>query len=175
MKLIVAGLMLDSLLQDFVRRFPRLATKGGSFGKCKFISYELALYLRRRGVKAKLLHVQGLAQPKLRSTAHESWANKPSKDWSHYVVLVGDTAIDMTARQFDPKLDHPRIVPRATLVEEWTTVETDSFINRIISEVLRAQTDANRSLRESQVKKLNIDPARASGEPAQQRLRSPVA
>lgn len=162
-------MQVDKMVEDFVKRFPGLQTTRGSFGKCKFISYELALFLRRRGIKAVLIHVQGLT-PKHQwlKTAHATWVGKPRKEWSHYVVGVEQDYYDCTARQFDRALPFPVKGKRSELRQAWTTVETDTFLNGIVTEVLQAQTDANRSLREGQVRKTNTTPQEVT------QLKSPV-
>jgi hypothetical protein len=170
MKLIVAGIQLEKLVQDFARRFPKLETKQGSFGKCKMTAYELALYLRRRGVQARLLHCQTVrADHKWLESAHASYKAKARKDWSHYVLAVGNRVIDMTGRQFDREAEHPRFMSRHELRQDWESVEHDHFMNRQVDDVLKAQMDANRVHREGAVKLTNRDA------PQQQRLTSPKA
>lgn len=170
MKIIAGGLTLQKLIDDFARRFPRLTTKGGSFGKCKFMSYELSLYLRRRGIKAKLIHVQHVKSAEFRKTAHSAWVEKKPSDWSHYVVQVGAQYIDLTARQFDSNLEFPRYSTKSQLAAEWEIVEADSFLNKLIGEVLQSQMDANRSMRQGAIKKTDIGP-RVQGKPQAQQLR----
>ena len=157
MQLIVAGVLLEKAVQDFARRFPRLNTRSGSFGRCKFMSYELAIHLRRRGIKAQLVHLQGItAECPWMQTAHATWQAKKRAKWSHYVVVVGGQFIDMTAKQFDTNLPCPWIGKRTELREHWTTVEIDNFLERILTDVLQAQTDANRSLRGGSVHKTEL-------------------
>ena len=175
MKLIIGGVVLDKLVEDFARRFPKLETKSGAFGKCKMLSFELALYLRRRGVQAKLIHVQNAQKKEWKATAHSKWTSQPQSGWSHYVVQVGSTVIDITGRQLDAKAEHPRIFTRAELNTEWATVENDVFLNGIVKEVLVSQMDANRQTREGRVQKVDITPASTPGKPQQQRLRSSPA
>lgn len=171
---LLASVSLETIVQSFCARFPNLQTRSGSYNRCKFISYELALHLRRRGIKAKALHVQGL-QPECpwMQTAHQTWVDKPRKQWSHYVVAVGSTIIDCTVKQFDPSMTSPWITTRAELKTHWVTVETDTFVNNMITEVLRAQTDANRVLRGAPVKKIRMDPVGSIGSPTQQ-VQSPT-
>lgn len=168
MKIITAGVQLDKLVAAFTKCFPKLATKNGSFGKCKFLSYELALFLRRRGIKAKLIHVQGVQRgcPWLTS-AHITWQEKPRSEWSHYVVSVGSVFIDVTGRQFDSKAEHPRIYSARELDAHWESRNVDAFLNKVIEDVLAAQTDANRVHRQGTVKKTTLAPG-------QQKLATPA-
>lgn len=170
MKILSANASLSFMVQDFVRRFPGLATKSGAYNRCKFMSYELALYLRRRGVKASTVHCQGLtANSTWKDTAHQAWVEKPRKEWSHYVVRVGDVLIDVTGRQFDPKIEHPRFTSRAESRQDWETLENDVFMNKVIRDVLVSQLDANRQAKQGKVKK--VSPQNSD---EQQRLTPPV-
>lgn len=167
MKLVKASIALDTLLADFAARFPKLATRNGSFGKCKFMSYELALYLRRRGVKARVIHVQGITREcPWKKTAHATWVDKPRAEWSHYVVAAAGVYIDMTGRQFDRQAEHPKAYSRQQLMSHWQSMEDDTFINGLVAEVLRAQTDANRSQKAQPVRTTTLSP------PNQQQVRA---
>jgi len=169
MKIVAATTLRDSLIADFVRRFPKVMTRAGSYGKCKFLSYELALYLRRRGVRATVLHCQSLAKNHgWKKTAHASWVEKPRSEWSHYVVVSDGLVYDVTARQFDQDLPVPFVIDRAVLSTYWDTVERDTFVNNMVTEVLRSHLDAGRTLRPGAVSKI----APAAGA---QQLRPPVA
>ena len=130
------GKHLVSLIRQFAADFPKLTTQRGSYNKCKFASYELVLFLRRRGFKARLIHVQGCPAPAY-PNPHTTWANKRRDKWSHYIVGIGRWTIDLTARQFDADAPFPSVRLLSRIRETWTTVEDDAFLNRWVKEVLR--------------------------------------
>jgi hypothetical protein len=129
------GHHLTQLIKEFATKFPGLATQASAYNKCKFVSYELVLYLRQRGFNARLVHVQNCPLPTYPSP-HLKWAAKRRDRWSHYVVSVGRFSIDLTARQFDGDARLPEIKTLAKLRTEWSVVETDLFLNRLARDVL---------------------------------------
>lgn len=129
------GKHLASLVREFVARYPSFGTQAGAYNKCKFASYELVLYLRRRGFNAKLLHIQHCLAPNY-PDAHPTWLGKRRDRWSHYTVAIGRWSIDVTARQFDVTLKVPHVVRIQELRTMWATVEYDRFLNRWIRETL---------------------------------------
>lgn len=130
------GKHLASLIKEFARNFPKLRTQKGSYNKCKFASYELVLFLRQRGFRARLIHIQNCPAPTYQN-AHPKWMAKRRDKWSHYVVGIGRWSIDLTARQFDTTLPVPFVQPLSKLREQWTIVEDDRFLNNWVAEVLR--------------------------------------
>lgn len=130
------GKHLASLIREFARNFPKLRTQRGSYNKCKFASYELVLFLRQRGFRARLIHIQNCPAPTY-PNPHAKWASKRRDKWSHYVVGIGKWSIDLTARQFDVSLPVPFVQPLSKLREQWTSVEDDRFLNNWVAEVLR--------------------------------------
>lgn len=124
------------LVSEFARKFPSLQTKAGAHNKCKLISMELAAFLRKRGIKAKLIHVQGVRDKKSLPDAHQEWLDRQAKEWSHYVVKSGSRYFDLSARQFDPNADVPSVNTRPQLAERWNLVESDDFLNDWVTEVL---------------------------------------
>jgi hypothetical protein len=126
---------LASLVREFVARYPKFQTQAGSYNKCKFASYELVLFLRRRGFNARLLHIQNCPAPNF-PDAHPTWAAKRRDKWSHYTVAIGRWSVDVTARQFDTTLKVPHVVRIQDLRLVWKTVEYDRFLNRWITETL---------------------------------------
>lgn len=130
------GRHLLELVQEFTRDFPGLTTQAGAYNKCKFVSYELVVYLRKRGFKACLVHIQGCAAP-IYPEPHVKWAAKRRDRWSHYVVGVGRWSIDLTARQFDRDAKIPLIKTLAALRTTWKTVEHDVFLNKLVQDVLK--------------------------------------
>jgi hypothetical protein len=130
------GRHLKNLVLEFTRKFPKLKTQQGAYNKCKFVSYECVLFLRRRGFKARLIHIQNCPAP-MYPNAHSKWISKRRDKWSHYVVGIGKWSIDLTARQFDVTLPVPFVQPMSKLREQWTSVEDDRFLNNWVAEVLR--------------------------------------
>lgn len=131
---LASDLLVDKLVQEFASAFPELELKDTAFGRCKFISYELCCYLRRRNIPAVLIHVEG-AKDGAWPNAHKTWQEKPRVEWSHYVAAVNDVAYDLSARQFDSKLPYPYKCPVSKLSAEWSTVEADEFLNSLVMDV----------------------------------------
>lgn len=130
------GKHLAQLIREFSRQFPKLKTQRGAYNKCKFASYELVLYLRQRGFKARLVHIEGCPAP-MYPEPHAKWAAKRRDRWSHYVVGIGRWTIDLTARQFDADAPVPLVMPITRLRTQWTSVTDDRFLNNWVAEVLR--------------------------------------
>jgi hypothetical protein len=128
------------LVNEFASNFSTLLTQSGAIGKCKLVSYELTKYLRKRGLKAALVHVQGV-KAGVYPNPHRNYVDKPRKDWSHYVVKVGHVTVDLSVRQFDTTLPYPYFSTLHEMRQQWDVVETDKFINRWVREALR-HTDA---------------------------------
>lgn len=130
--------VLPRQVQEFLAAFPKLQTQRGAFNKCKLVSLELSTYLRQRGYKARLVHVAGLigtfAEP------HPEWADKPPKEWSHYLVKVGHRFFDPTIRQFDDTADLPAVYTLWELRAMWSTVEIDKFMNQWVQETLQIKS-----------------------------------
>lgn len=124
-------------VNEFAQHFPKLLTQEGSFGKCKFVSYELAMWLRKRNIPAVLIHVQGIKSGSVYPNAHRRYLDKPKPQWSHYLVKVGKYSIDMSARQFDTSLAFPSFSTMHEIRQQWNLVERDVFLNRWMREVLR--------------------------------------
>ena len=102
-------------------------------------SYELALYLQQRGINARVTHLEG-CKPGVYPNPHKIWRDKPSSQWSHYVVTVGRWTLDMTAKQFDTALGVPHMERLSSIREKWSTVEEDNIINNWVSETLNVRT-----------------------------------
>ncbi len=132
------GKHLLALLREFARMFPKLHTQHSAYNKCKFVSYELVIFLRQRGFPAKLLHIQGCPAP-MYPAPHPKWASKRRDRWSHYVVAIGRWSVDMTARQFDVEAKIPNIQTIASLRTQWSSVEYDDFLNRFVRDVLKTR------------------------------------
>ena len=132
------GKHLASLIREFTRSFPKLRSQRGSYNKCKFVSYELVLFLQQRGFNARLIHVQNCPSPTY-PAPHGKWAAKRRDKWSHYVVGIGRWSIDLTARQFDAEAKHPQLMTLTTLRSVWVVVEDDKFLNSWVTERLAAK------------------------------------
>ena len=74
----------------------RWSRPDGAHQQCEQASWRLKWALEEQGVHADLI----------------TWENPP-----HVAVLVEDTVIDLTARQFDPQADYPAI----STPKQWRT------------------------------------------------------
>ncbi len=119
-------------VKEFCEHFPPLKSPEIAKGRCKMYSYELAKYLMRCGYSPSIVHVQEIA------TKHDwptsLWKESPQNLWTHYVVICGNVVIDLTGRQFDSGCSVPRICTKAQLDTEWTKVEPDEFLNKVLHE-----------------------------------------
>ena len=97
---------------------------------------ELAKFLQERNVDAHLLHLQEIRNKEDWPNARPQWIKAKPKDWSHYVVRVGDVVIDVTSRQLDPSNPHPNVMTLENLKKLWKTVETDNFLEKIVQELV---------------------------------------
>jgi hypothetical protein len=127
MKGIVSRTLVESRIDGFTAKFPRFDSRPGARGACKFVSYELCKYLRSRNIGATLVHLQGVKTGTF-PNAHQSWLEKPEAEWSHYVVGIGNSTYDLTARQFDPQSPQPLHASLDQLRQVWTVVEEDPFL-----------------------------------------------
>ena len=119
---------------NFMQCFPSFQEQDTAFNKCKFASYELAKILRSQGIDARLCNVKGYkGNPE---TAHDYWRSKPSRHWQHYMIRVGDTMIDITAKQFDPEFLAPRIQAVEQVKKQWNIVRQDDFLNGWLREFM---------------------------------------
>lgn len=116
-------------IEAFAAHFPKLANPKDAFGKCKYVSFELARWLRRRNISAVLVHMQ---EPDITlwPQADERWHEKPASEWSHYVVKVGGQLYDLTARQFDPDIPTVNVVSLVAAKQQWKVVEIDVSLNQ---------------------------------------------
>ena len=126
---------LDSLVNEFAAKFPKLERPDIAIGRCKFYSMELVKFLRQRGVNAQLYHLQHIKSRASWPRAHPTWVNTTPKEWTHYIIRVGGTAIDITSRQVDSQNPHPNIYPFSEVKEHWHVVERDDFLNRVVREI----------------------------------------
>jgi hypothetical protein len=72
-----------------------------SFDTCYNEACRLYDQAEAKGLPAKLLQVAGFLGDG--SSADPRWQKIPKDMWQHYVVLVGDTILDPTAKQFGPE------------------------------------------------------------------------
>lgn len=129
---------VTALIQQFAERHPRFSTKNGARGACKFASWELTKFLRRRGIHAKLVHLEGCKADQY-PDAHPKWLDIDRKEWSHYVVKVGSVCYDLTAKQFDSNFTCPFTCNLAHLRGVWDTVESDHFLNTLVRDFASGQ------------------------------------
>lgn len=85
-------------------------------GNCAMVSEQFIKWLKERDIGAKSMTVHVAKNP--------AWAKRAgvvsgSESDAHTAVLVGNNIIDFTARQFDPSLPFPRIIPLAVFKSEW--------------------------------------------------------
>ena len=131
---------IERLVSKEIRRIkkalPSLATKEGSYNKCKFISYELCTRLRSMGVNARMVHIGGCSED--RPNAHSKWTNKDPAKWSHYCIRIGTTVIDMTAKQFGEEFAYPLVTTMTELRKSWELVHDDKFLNALADEIAKS-------------------------------------
>lgn len=128
---------LLKLVEYFVSKVPHLESQQKALGNCKLASYELARFLRQRGVKAKIYHMKGYSGPAFESP-HERWQLKKPEKWSHYVVVADKKVIDCSRRQFDRKCPHPYVCPVSEYKEVWNRFHFDKFLNKFLDRYLKA-------------------------------------
>lgn len=83
-------------------------------GSCSMISNDFQHWLDEQGVKSRV--VTGLKAKDL------SWVVNAEDD-AHTVVLIGNTVIDFTARQFDKKFPLPRVISFSKFKSEWNEID----------------------------------------------------
>lgn len=93
---------------DFALCNPKWARPSGAVGQCMGASYRLAMWLTGHG-EVSVVEIE--------------WEPGVTRDDSipepyfcgHFVTVVDDVAIDLTARQFDPDRPYPWVAP----YDEW--------------------------------------------------------
>ena len=136
----ISGQVLRNLVDEFIADFPKLTEPDHAVNRCKLYAYELCIFLRKRGVRAHIYHVQHIKTKAAWPRAHTQWIEKRPQDWTHYVVRVGPLIIDVTSRQLDPDSAHPLILRYSELKDMWHTTERDDFVNRVAKEFLQHRT-----------------------------------
>lgn len=99
--------MIKDLVSEFFKdpniKKLKLDTSDGAFNRCKYVSSKLIIFLKLKGIEARLVKATGFKRP-FTSTTHPSWVDKFSGSFKfcivHYAVLVGDFVIDLTGVQF---------------------------------------------------------------------------
>ena len=129
----------DDIIREFCTRFTSLPKANGALNKCKFVSYELAKHLQKRGIPARLIHLQGVKSQDDFPDAVQFWKDKPADEWTHYVVKVGSRYYDLTARQMIKDAEYPHVTGLKLLKEQWVKVESDSFLNGFLTEAIDAR------------------------------------
>lgn len=135
----ISGQVLRNLVDEFIADFPKLTDQDHAVNRCKLYAYELCIFLRKRGVRAHIYHVQHIKDKAAWPNAHAQWKDKRPQDWTHYVVRVGPLIIDVTARQLDPDASHPLILRYSELQDMWHTTERDHFISRVANEIQQSR------------------------------------
>ncbi len=126
--------MLPARLQFSIQRFlrapdiraERLDTSEGANNMCAWAAQVFV----DRTLGARLLYVQGARQRwHAKTSEHLHW-NYYTTSWAdawHVMVQYGPYAIDFTARQFDPRLPYPWVMPRAQVSRHWRIVSSVEF------------------------------------------------
>lgn len=111
---------LNALLQPYLKRqaIARFADPERASGYCKDASFDLAAWLSGRVEGVSVLN---LSEPHGFDVARAQrfWQGANMSYASHYVVRVGELAVDLTARQFDSSAPFPLIKPVLALADNW--------------------------------------------------------
>lgn len=91
-------------------------------GNCAMVSEDLVNWLDVQGVSAKTYTAFYAKNPAW--TKHAKIRPRTEED-AHTVVKVGNKIIDLTARQFDPKLLFPRIISLSQFNSEWENADSN--------------------------------------------------
>jgi hypothetical protein len=115
---------LERLAAQFAARedATHCASPAGAYANCLAMSARFTEWLRARGVAAGILHLTGMKAP-LDAGAAGRWPACDPSTFQHWTTLVGDAAVDWTARQFDPAAPVPTVAPAAELTEGWNEAE----------------------------------------------------
>jgi hypothetical protein len=92
----------------------RTSTPGGAENMCKRTAATLVSLLRRAGIRdAEIWSFGGYLGQGPPPPGHVAGG-------MHMVVVIDGMAVDFTARQFDARHDHPRVVDLSVLCQEWS-------------------------------------------------------
>lgn len=128
---------LDALVEEFALKYPTLGKSNVAIGRCKFYSMELAIFLRERGINAQLYTLSGIQDKNAWPRANQEWIDTVPRAWAHYVLRIGDIAIDITSRQLDYRSPHPNIYPFEQVKQDWKNVKRDHFLTKVSKEIIR--------------------------------------
>lgn len=97
---------------------PKWAVSKKCFDQARKACQILSAQLAEAGIASRIVRLKNFQDDV--SKAHQQWRWLGGGEYfSHCVLLVDDIAIDMTARQFDPDDDFPRISSAGDLYSRW--------------------------------------------------------
>jgi hypothetical protein len=106
--------IVHQIAKTFARRISR---QDKAFDNCKRVCTALVDALHQNGFEASLVKV---GEPQKHwPQAHLTWQAMDPFYWVHYVVKIGDQAVDLTRRQFDPKAPVITIEPWSQIQQDW--------------------------------------------------------
>lgn len=122
---------LDALLSAFCRTPWGVlgAQPDTAEGMCKRVSLALLATLDRDGIEGQLWNMADLIAPEWGGPGHGQ----------HYVIAVGDEALDVTARQFGAANPHPLREPLQDAFARWewrNPIDPDSRWNQGFTEYI---------------------------------------
>jgi len=108
----------DNLSQHmFGASFDKICSEAGN---CSIISNHFHKWLNDKDVKSRVvvgIHAKDPSWSKNINAAPGSYED------AHTVVLIGNTIVDFTAKQFDKSFLLPRIIPFSKFKTEWTSIK----------------------------------------------------
>lgn len=102
---------LKAIVQEF-SRYTKSMTE-------RQLADKIAEAAKHFGLRAQVIRGAGKKSP---SEASHIWDDIDPAFWSHYVVQVGSSVIDMTGDQFDVRIKGPQIIPVTDFRKEWLEV-----------------------------------------------------
>jgi len=85
-------------------------------GNCAMVSEQFIKWLKERDIGAKSVTVH---VAKNKAWAKRAGITPGSEDDAHTAVVIDNTVVDFTARQFDSSLPYPRIISLDKFRSEW--------------------------------------------------------
>lgn len=121
----------DEVAEKLLADVPWLATPDGAFDQCIAASRTLAKDMVAAGHRASVVRVQGwragVDTMTVKGLLPDLWTSFGAENWSHWLVRVegaaGEVFYDLTARQFDPRLDCPLVMTGKRLYELWDCLD----------------------------------------------------
>ncbi len=85
-------------------------------GNCAMVSEQFSDWLHEKGVGAKTVTVH---MAKNKAWPKRAGVTPGSEDDAHTAVVIDNTVVDLTARQFDSSLPYPRVISLDKFRSEW--------------------------------------------------------